>query len=444
MPKFVDGWKLRPDLAVEYGDDWAMKLVSFDCTADGRVGVPVPADSPKSISYFDVTCDFLLADPGTWAQSDGRPLVLATKHAAPGSGEALDPVPIWVERDVLVDPSHARTLNTIDEVAAVEEAELSEDFWPKLKAKIEATTKIHVPDDTQGVAAGSEKIVAVPKGTYEKVGVRDGTFLLPDSAPFFVIIKVPQMGVVAITYASVEGAETAQSVEAQAEGLAASVPAATIVETFAEGPAPIRDYLPAQAWLTDAQIHYVTPDEMGAAHVLERMPTSLQELVEAKAKDNNAFVQGMSVPGLRLEEHILIQLTVRGTGTEYHEALHLLSHRNFRKTFGFWFNEGVTEYFTRMVIAQPATRRELVRTDSPYEAPLTAARTLVEKHIVTDIELSKAYFVGNLGPLYSGFHVATGGALSLLAFAERLDPPHAHIACDLLERVVAEHAATAT
>ena len=86
----------------------------------------------------------------------------------------------------------------------------------------------------------------------------------------------------------------------------------------------------------------------------------------------------------------------------------------------------------------------MVRTDSRYEPQLSAARTLVEKHIVTDIELSKAYFAGDLGPLYSGFHVATGGALSLPAFAERLDPPHAQIACELLEQVVAEHAVTST
>ena len=53
MPEFVDGWKLRPDLAEQYGDHFAMRLVSFESTADEHVGVSVPADSPKSISYFE-------------------------------------------------------------------------------------------------------------------------------------------------------------------------------------------------------------------------------------------------------------------------------------------------------------------------------------------------------------------------------------------------------
>ena len=213
--------------------------------------------------------------------------------------------------------------------------------------------------------ANTEQVVAVPKGTYDKVGVRDGAFLLSDGAPFFVIIKVPPLGLVAITYASLEGAETAQSVAAEAEGLADSVPAATIVATFAEAPAPIRDYVPVRGWLTDKQIHYVTPDEMGAAHVLERMPASPEECAAAKTKDNNAFVEDIVCAGIAFDGP-----SDRTHGARYrHEYTRpsLLSHRNFRKTFGFWFNEGVTEYFTRLVITQPAARRELVRTDSPYE-----------------------------------------------------------------------------
>lgn len=438
MSMFMKGWKLRADLAQNDGEDPDKTLTSFECTDDRRVGASIEASAAKSISYWDVTNDSLLVDPGTWAQSGGRPLVLAKRPSKPEDEEHL----LWVERRELVDPTYATTLKTIDAMVAGQEAEFRDAYWPQRKAGIQAMAKISLPDDAQGVVGGSKSIVTVPKGTYKKLRVRDGVLFDP-SVPFFVVIEVPKMGDVAIAPAALEGAETTDSDKAQASGLAVSVSAATIMETFAASPL-IRGYVPNRVWLTDQQIHYVTPDEMGAAHVLERMPSGPEERTAAKTRDNDTFVNGTFVPGLRLGDDILVQLTGRGTGVEYHEALHRLSHQTFRGTFGRWFNEGVTEYFTRLAIAGLAERKALVRTDSPYEAQRTAAATLVKTHVVTDTELGEAYFGGNLVPLYAGFHRATGGELNLAAFAERLNPPNASTAAAVLEDAADKHAWTSS
>ncbi len=431
MSTFMKGWRLSPDLAENHSQDLEKALTSFECTADRGVGAPIMANSPKSISYWDVTNDVLLVDPGTWAQSGGRPLVLAKGPSNTGEQNLL-----WIDRGELVDPIYATTLQAIDEMAAAYEPEVQATFLLQQKADIEARNKVSLPNDAQGVVEGDKRVVVVPKGDYEKLQVKgEGS---EDGTPFEILISVPGIGPVAVTLAALLGADTSDSEKARAAHVAVTVPAATIMKTFAESPV-IGHYVPDKVWLTDQHIHYVTRDQMGAAHVLRKLPSGPKEIARAKIRDNKTFVSESFVPGLRLEDDILVQLTHLGTGVEYHEALHLLSHRTFREMLGRSLNEGVTEYFTRLAIAGLAGQNELVRTDSPYEEQRSVAETLVNLLVVTDAQLGEAYFQGNLDPLYSGFHRATGGRLNLAAFAERLAPPNASFAEVVLGEAVAEH-----
>ena len=53
--------------------------------------------------------------------------------------------------------------------------------------------------------------------------------------------------------------------------------------------------------------------------------------------------------GFRDREDIYVRVDRRGFGTEIHEAIHRYSSRSVLENIGFNFNEGVTEYFTRII-----------------------------------------------------------------------------------------------
>jgi hypothetical protein len=176
---------------------------------------------------------------------------------------------------------------------------------------------------------------------------------------------------------------------------------------------------------------------MGAAFVLEKAPTAAEVgMVKQDERAHDHFVTGSSLPGLRLGADIFIQKMMTGTGTEYHEAVHQRSHDAFRRTFGNKFNEGATEYFTRIVVSGAAQRRELVRNDSPYEPQRASVTALVRAGVVTEPGLASAYFAGALEPLFAGFDTAIGGQMSFQAYLDRQDNATAHIATELLEKAV--------
>jgi hypothetical protein len=184
----------------------------------------------------------------------------------------------------------------------------------------------------------------------------------------------------------------------------------------------------------------VEPDEMGAAYVLERAPLPAEvAAVKQDQQTRDHFVTGSSLPGLRLRADIFIlnTMTGTGTGTEYHEAVHQRSHDAFRRTFGNKFNEGATEYFTRILVSGPAQRHELVRNDSPYEPQRASVTALVEAGVITEPDLANAYFAGALEPLFAGFDTATDGQMSFQAYLDRQENATAHIATELLEQAVA-------
>ena len=426
MPGFTEGWKLAPALAA-YADTMDKKLTAYECTPDREVGLEIPADSPSSVSCFDVTVDLLSVNAGTWAEFGGKTLVVGKK------GEESE---IWVDRTALVDPRYEATIGSIDKIGADEAAELDE-LWARKRADIEASTTVSLPETFDGVSGKTQQKVQVPAGEYKKLAIREGDFALPNSAPFYIVINVPQTGPVGISPAALEGTVSPAGHQPPPPSAQAPVPAATIRAAFGAAPEHIRRLIPAGEWLTDQQIHYLEPDEMGAAYVLERPPTAAEvDTVRQDAQVNDKFVTGRSLPGLRLGAHIFILKTMTGTGTEYHEAVHQRSHDVFRKSFGNNFNEGATEYFTRIVISEAAGRGDLVRNDSPYEPQLASITALVSAGVVTEPGLASAYFTGTLAPLYVGFDTATRGQMSFQAYLDRQDNATAHIATELLEQAV--------
>ena len=76
------------------------------------------------------------------------------------------------------------------------------------------------------------------------------------------------------------------------------------------------------------------------------------------------------------------------TGTEIHEAIHRYSSRNVVENIGFNFNEGLTEYFTRIVTADRIERGD------EYYYQLLLIELLVDKSILSVADLGDMYFNG--------------------------------------------------
>jgi len=429
VPGFTDGWKLAPAWA-DHADEMDKKLTACEWTVDGTVGSEIPADSPASVSCFDVALELLAVNAGRWAEFGGKPLALGKKHGQNS--------PIWVDRTALIDPRYQETIDRIDGIASAEATELREKFWPKRRADIESSERVTLPEPSEGISGNTGQRVQVPAGEYKKRAIREDAFGLPNSAPFYIVINVPGTGLVGISPAALEGTASPTGDQPAAPSSQAQVTAAAIRAAFAAAPEHIRRFIPDGEWLTDQQIHYVEPDEMGAAYVLERAPLPAEVgTVKQNQQTRDHFVTGSSLPGLRLRADIFIQKTMTGTGTEYHEAVHQRSHDAFRRTFGNKFNEGATEYFTRILVSGPAQRRELVRNDSPYEPQRASVTALVKAGVITEPDLANAYFAGALEPLFAGFDTATGGQLSFQAYLDRQENATAHIATELLEQAVA-------
>ena len=142
--------------------------------------------------------------------------------------------------------------------------------------------------------AAPEQTVQVPAGEYPKVAVREGDFARPNSAPFFVVIRLPGVSVVGISPAALGGVASPVADDVSAATPGGPVSAATLREAFAATPAHVRQHIPDGIWLTDDQIHYVEPWVMGTAHVLERIPAYAAEVtrVEQDPATSDVFVAG--------------------------------------------------------------------------------------------------------------------------------------------------------
>jgi uncharacterized protein YndB with AHSA1/START domain len=169
-------------------------------------------------------------------------------------------------------------------------------------------------------------------------------------------------------------------------------------------------------------LQYVSPEQMRAVCVLERMPKNAGEISEAKEADNATFTAGARSDGVRFNDAIFVQHGARGTGTEHHETVHWLSAPAVRAVLGFHANEGVTEYFTRMVTVPLARTGRFVRHDDQYGTQREGIDSLVELKIMTVEHLADAYFGGNIQAIVAEFARWTPlERMSLQAYCERLD-----------------------
>jgi hypothetical protein len=362
------------------------------------------------------------------------------KHVAQGN-------PVFIDRADLVESTYKPTTTRIDDLAERNGEELRRGYWEQKRQGLEVAGKINFDKSVPGINAKAIKDrkveegghVTVPAAEYAIVGFMPNvTVAHGQYAPFSVIIDVGGMEVVVSPDRS-WGVERGHVDKAKELNLDAKLAAKDILDVF-KADDSFRPYLSPPDWLRDDQIHYVTPEQMGAVFVLKRVPESQDEVKAAELDNEGAFNEGKGTPGVRIGADIYIRLNELGTGTEYHEAIHKLSHPAVEHVLGHWFGEGLTEYFTRLLVTGLVKDGKLVRSDAQYSAQYKAIEALVAHAQVTQGELADAYFKGNIKPLYD--KVATAAVqppfsakkpFSLDGFAARLDPVHAAAALEIFE-----------
>jgi hypothetical protein len=392
---------------------------AFDVTSSRGVG---QAQHPSG------TYGFMVPDMGLDGErlaeaADGTPVVM-------GQTDTWD---VWLDRGSLVDPAWKFTTLSIDTLTAKAELELQKTIWSTQREKYSKAKSVTVPSDMMGVVADG-KLVTVPPGTYPLKRIMERTLVPTQRTPFSLLIQMDKTAV-AIIPDMLGGIDDSHTSEAQEQGLDVPVTAQAIMQVFAAAPPVIGHYVPTTPWLRDDHLHYVTREQMGAVFVLSRMPASQTEVDAARKQHETTFLAGTDTPGVRIDGHIYVQLSARGTGAEYHEAIHLLSgtHLGVRDVLGWHFNEGLTEYLTVLVLAQPIKDGRVVRNEAQYSMQRQCVQKLVSRGIVRDAELAAAYFAGELGPLFAGVAKAAGREFSLQGYAARVDPKHGYDAMDHLD-----------
>ncbi|GLW09363.1 hypothetical protein Misp01_44920 [Microtetraspora sp. NBRC 13810] len=420
---------LRPDTGLD------ATLTRYRSHEDGTVS----ADAPDSIMWSEY--ENYQVDETTWARdSRGLPLVAArgrTPQAAPDeSGQAPGPL-FYFDRADLVESTYPKTKDAIDaEIAKGDEREA--DFWDKRKNEIQQLGHVLIPYPTDGVTT-AEKTVKVPPGDYPLLKSRsffDDKIAVGQLAPFSPIVKYGD-GYVAISPDPMWTIRSDDAPEDEEKGAGRELTAKKIIDLFAASPR-FRPHLPGPEWLRDDQIHYVTQEQLGAALVLERFTTDPVEIEAAKRQNAAAFELGVDTNGYHSKGHLYVKKSRRGTGVEYHEATHRLSHAAVKHVFGSSFNEGLTEYFTRPLVAQLVGAGEMPPRDA-YEPQVQAIDALVRYAGVTEDQLAAAYFTGDLRPLYeqvakAAVHPPFSPAepFSLDAYAALLEDRHADEAREVL------------
>ncbi|MCG5465065.1 hypothetical protein MED01_003335 [Micromonospora sp. MED01] len=352
-------------------------------------------------------------DDAVWETApDGQALVLAL---APGE------VRVWAAREFLRDGAYRVTELEIELLAEQSRQQLLKTFWAGKRKHYAELAEIVLKTEINGTTVtAAPDVVTVPAGRYTKQIVVDGETWQDQLAPFSILLPIDDV-LVSVSPDDVEGVDDSHVVAAQEEGRATRLPAATVRARFATTATIVRPYVPASDWLTDTQLHYPTPTQMGAVFVLRRMPADEGEIEQTRQNDPELFQQGLTSPGVRLDDHIYVRIDHLGTGTEYHEAMHKLSHRTFRAVMGWDFNEGATEYFTRLLLAES---EDVVRNDAQYASQRSGVEFLIDRGLITSQDLATAYFRGLLEPLFRKVREATRGTklVSLQAYAHALGP----------------------
>ncbi|MBP2704940.1 hypothetical protein JOL79_14055 [Microbispora sp. RL4-1S] len=375
---------------------------------------------------------FIEVDPELWLEGPDHTLYVC------GSYQGL--MEYWIERAALGDPAYKDTAALIAEKYAAEVEALAS-FWEKKQAQYEPSKggqqTVTLERSLKGID-GTGKQVTVTPGTYPCLGTE--TRRIPGEtqlSPYSVSITFGDKRVL-INPDTLSGYVDEHVVEAKSLGLANTLKAETIRALFAETKSLISAYVPHGQWLGDEHVHYVTSDEMGAVFVLEKMPASPDAVEGARRKDGDFFELGANTPGVRFGDHIFIQRDYLGIGVEYHEAVHRLAHPATLKILGWGFNEGATEYFTRMLVAGAGDSHKQVRPDGQYQSEREGIEALINLDVFTADDLAKAYFGGQMQALFDKAARRLGKDFSLQAYALHLQGGHASAARQTLQDLLTD------
>jgi hypothetical protein len=402
----------------------------------------VTAGPPDSIPWSDY--ENYQVDETNWARNgEGLPLVAATGAAPPpapdegGDAPALGATLFYFDRADLVESTYANTSEAIE--AEVEKGNQNEtNTWKERQNEIQQMGYVLIPHPTTGTNTAGET-VELPPGEYplnKSRGYYDEKIVVGQQAPFSPIVKY------GTTYAAISpdpiwAIRRDEVPEDEEQGAGHELSAKKITDLIAASPR-FQLHLQAPGWLSDDQIHYVTQDQLGAALVLNRFTESPEEIASAKKQNEAEFELSRTTNGYHGNGHLFIKKSRRGTGVEYHEATHRLSHPAVKHVFGSGFNEGLTEYFTRPLVAPLVKAGEMPPRDS-YEPEVQAVDALVKYAGVTEDQLAAAYFTGEVRPLYdqvakTAVHPPFSSAepFSLDAYAAELNGPFADEARDVL------------
>lgn len=341
---------------------------------------------------------------------------------------------VWLDRAHLVDAAYRATVTAIDKAKEHEDAEL-EPFWTAEANDAFAVGKTvtldRAADGVLATGSGPGDVALVQSGTYPIVAHVKWRADPTQSAPFSVVVRIGETAV-ALSPVSAKGVATAHVEAAAAKGFDRPVPAVdiwTALVTVTDE--TITDNLPTDFGpdsLSDDQIVYVSPEGMGKLYVAQ-IGSWLAGDQTAKGVElrERSMRLGQMTAGLRMGKNIYVKQTARGTGVEYHEALHLLSSNVVQSVLGWDFNEGVTEYFTRRILKQVT---EVVRDPDTYGPQLAGVDALVTANLVTPKALATAYFKGRVAPLFHAVeqNSALRGKFSLQGYAHRLDADHSSAA----------------
>jgi hypothetical protein len=335
---------------------------------------------------------------------------------------ALEPSKqLWAARRSLRAATYDATLTKIAVAKKQEDDELDAIFWAERKTAAgdlinqsitfrenwKVTTRNGAPSSVHvGTSYRVVQLFDGPCGRMSKFGL---VVVAPDSQ---VELIVP--------YETVMGTDTEAEKEAQQRGTAIRLRAEDIVAQLSKS--SLKPWL-TQLTLTDDHVHYVTADQMGMVFVLRRPPGPFDKPQAIRQHDQESFDEGHGTPGVRIGADIFIHTDHLGISTEHHEALHLASHSNFLADLGWHFNEGTTEYFTRIVTGE----HDLVRSQDQYLSQYRAVQLLIDRDVVSHQHLAEAYFWGRTGALLAAFDQRQTG-LSLEAYARQVKPTHSSAA----------------
>lgn len=407
-----------------YEDDWRVRVLE-------KAVAKLPTYAYVNNSVGDllgdadaISCDSVgvdvLINPSVWGMSgSGDPLNLAFT----GAGKKY-----WVPRAYLQDPEYMETLKAIRDRAETTKLAMWDAFRDNKFGVHKAGQSVELFFRAPGYRGDKMRTQWLEPGKYE-TGEIVRKSIRGHRAPYCMEILISteeQSSLVLVPLDYFAGATDDDASDASTRDAVAvatrheaRVGAQTILDDFDAAFPGKREELLNKNQLTDDAIHYVDEKEMGAVFVLGRLPTNEAEIEDACSKNQDEFMRGTSSPGTRLEGDIYVQKSGLGVGTEYHEALHTMSHKATLAVLGKAFNEGVTEHFTRKLIQQAGKDSQILRDRYPRE--LEGVELLITQCIIEEEQLWDAYFHGNLRPLFMSFDESPIlKKVSLQAYAEQL------------------------